>query len=90
MNMNTPQIHTGPLVAADFDNEPWQLPHWMEQIEEERRQHEAAHAATYIGADDDAPSFSDKVIDWLTPRRFWALYVVTIGSAMLGVWAVLS
>lgn len=55
MNLNTPQIHTGPLVAADFNDEPWQLPHWMVQIEDERRQHEAAHAATDIGADDNKP-----------------------------------
>lgn len=51
----------------------------------------AAEAATELGADDDdAKSIADIVMDWLTPSRFWALYVLTFVGAMLAVWVVLT
>jgi len=89
MNLNnTPTL--GPLMADDFDQEPWHLPQWQEQTANERRYHQAAHAATEVGADDDAPTFGDVVIEWMTPRRFWISYAVTFFGAMLAVWVVLS
>ena len=90
MNLNTPSINPGPLAAHDFDTEPWHLPQWSEQTAAERRYHRAAEAATEVGTEDDAPTFGDVVIEWMTPRRFWVLYGATIFGVMLGVWVVLS
>ena len=54
-------------------------------------QPQAAEPVTHFcHTDDDAKSIADIVMDWLTPSRFWALYVLTFVGAMLGVWVVLS
>lgn len=97
-NMNHPAIGFGPLAESELDAsiEPWHHPGQIRQREFERRQHdaaavptEAAHPVTEF-CDDNSQTVGDAILDWLTPRRFWALYVSTLVGAMLGVWGVLS
>jgi hypothetical protein len=53
--------------------------------DQQGRYPEAAHAAS---EHDDEPelTLSDRVLHWLTPSRFWTLYALVIGAAVLGVW----
>lgn len=62
-NMNQPAIGFGPLAESELDAsiEPWHLPHYIRQLELERRQRDsaaqptdAAHPATDV-SDDDEP-----------------------------------
>ena len=54
---NTPTL--GPLMADDFDHEPWHLPAWTAQTDAERGYHEAAHAATELCDDGLPPNMTD-------------------------------
>lgn len=89
---NTPTL--GPLDIHDF--EPWHHPGQIRQREFERRQHDAAAQPTEAAnpvtefCDNNSQTVGDAILDWLTPRRFWALYVSTLVGVMLGVWGVLS
>jgi hypothetical protein len=53
--------------------------------DQQGRYPEAAHAAS---EHDDEPelTLSDRVLHWLTPSRFWTIYALVIGAAVLGVW----
>lgn len=89
---------TGKLTEAELDAsiEPWHLPHYIRQCEMERKQHDAAAQPTEAAnpvtefCDNNSQTVGDAILDWLTPRRFWALYVSTLVGVMLGVWGVLS
>lgn len=84
-NMNRPAIGFGPLAEAELDAsiEPWHLPHVIRQIKAERRQHEAAHAATEIGADDDKPRAGEGA-----GIALWPLAVLAaLGAASFLAWA---
>lgn len=86
MNLNTPSIKQGPLVAHDFDTEPWHLPQWQEQTANERRYHQAAEAATEVGTEDDGLppnySYAERVLIVL----IWTASVSLIAIVALHVW----
>ena len=78
MNLNnTPTL--GPLMADDFDHEPWHLPQWQEQTAAERRYHQAAEAATEVGTEDDglAPHLS-------YAERALLVLIVTVSVSLVG------
>lgn len=91
MNLNTPQINPGPITAADFVRSPApRIPRGCDQQGRYPMAFHAAEACTEVGADDDAKTWEESAIAWLTPSRFWTLYVLTFVGAMLAVWMVLA
>ena len=70
---------------ADTEMVDMRRPYIPRGCDQQGRYLEAAHAASEHD-DEPAPTSLDKVMEWLTPARFWACYALVICAAMLGVW----
>lgn len=54
--------------------------------DQQGRYPEAAHAASELDDAEPPQTLTDRIVDWLTPARFWKLYGCAIFGAILLVW----